>query len=50
MKIEEEVNACSVDELQPDRNVIDEDMMQNVDESKGHDRATNTTRERERHL
>ena len=39
MKIEEEVNDYSVDKLQLDRNGIDEDMMHNVDETDGDDRA-----------
>ena len=39
MKIEEEANDCSVDKLQLDRNGIDEDMMHNVDEHDGDDRA-----------
>ena len=32
-------NDCSVDKLQPDQNMIDEDLMHYIDESESNDRA-----------
>ena len=40
VKTEEETKNYSVDKLQLDRNGIDEDMIQNVDDNEGDDRAT----------
>ena len=40
VKTDEEAKDCSVHKLELDRNGIDEDMMQNVDENGGDDRAT----------
>ena len=37
VKTEEEAKDCIADELQPDRNVIDEDLMQDVDKNEGDD-------------
>ena len=39
VKIEKEANECIADELQPYRNVIDEDMMECIDENESDDRA-----------
>ena len=40
MKTEEESKDCIADELQPDRNLIDEDMMQDVNKNEGDDSDT----------
>ena len=50
MKIETEAEGCSADDLQPDRIVIDEDMMQYIDENESKTDSLKTIPDRLRYL